>query len=163
MDRGGPREVVVNPAPRGIGISLWWRAVRAYSFPASAVPVLVGAALALEHGDALWGLFPVVLLCSVLFQAGTNAINDYFDFIRGVDEDDPRSGSSGVLTRGLLWPNAMFVFGVCLFGAGVLLGLVLVYQPGFSAVTSTRVVPKAISTSRLGTCLSSRSWVRSLS
>jgi 1,4-dihydroxy-2-naphthoate octaprenyltransferase len=114
------------------------------------VPVLVGAALALEHGDTLWGLFPVVLLCSVLFQAGTNAINDYFDFARSVDGDDPRSGSSGVLTRGLLHPNTMFVFGVGLFGAGVLLGLVLVYHrasryylsgwPGCSAVTSTRMV-----------------------
>lgn len=75
-------------------------------------------------------MFPVVLLCSVLFQAGTNAINDHFDFIRGVDGDGLRSGSSGVFTRGLLRPNAMFVFGVGLFGVGVLLGLVLVYQRG---------------------------------
>ncbi len=104
--------------------------MRAYLFLDSVVPVLVGTALALEQEDTLWGLFPVVLLCSVLFQAGTNAINDYFDFIRSVDGDDPRSGSSGVLTRVLLPPNAMFVFGVGLFGAGVLLGLVLVYHRG---------------------------------
>ncbi|CAA9444361.1 MAG: 1,4-dihydroxy-2-naphthoate polyprenyltransferase [uncultured Rubrobacteraceae bacterium] len=120
----------MNPAMRRGGIGVWWRAVRAYSFPASVAPVLVGAALALESGNALWGLLPVVLLCSVLFQAGTNAINDYFDFVRGVDEDDPYSGSSGVLTKGLLRPSEVFVYGVGLFGAGTLLGIVLLYYRG---------------------------------
>lgn len=69
-------------------------------------------------------------MCSVLFQAGTNVINDYFDFVRGVDKDEPYSGFSGVLTKGLLRPSEVFVYGVGLFGAGVLLGLVLLYYRG---------------------------------
>lgn len=108
-----------------------WQAVRAYSFPASVVPVVVGAALALEHeGGVLWGLLPVVLACSVLFQAGTNVINDYFDFTRGVDTNDPNNGSSGVLTKGLMRERDVFLYGVLLFAAGVALGLVLVYFRG---------------------------------
>ena len=85
-------------APRGLGV--WWRALRAYSFPASAVPVAVGAALALERGSANWALLPVVIVCSVLFQAATNVIDDYFDYERGVDEEDPDDESNGA--RGCL-------------------------------------------------------------
>ncbi len=115
--------------PSGLGI--WWQALRAYSFPASVTPVVVGAAVALGHeGVTLWGLLPVVLLCSVLFQAGTNVINDYFDYARGVDQNDPYNGSSGVLTRGLMRPRTVFAYGVGLFAAGVLFGLVLVYFRG---------------------------------
>ena len=89
------------------GLGIWWQALRAYSFPASVTPVVVGAAAALGHeGVNLWGMLPVVLLCSVLFQAGTNVINDYFDYARGVDQNDPYNGSSGVLTRGLMRPRA---------------------------------------------------------
>ncbi len=113
------------------GLGVWWQALRAYSFPASVVPVMVGTALALDAGgEVYWGLLPVVLVCSILFHAGTNVINDYFDFVRGVDKDDPYGGSSGVLTKGLLRPSEVFAYGVGLFGAGVLLGLVLLYYRG---------------------------------
>ncbi len=73
---------------------------------------------------------PVVLVCAVLFHAGTNVINDHFDFVRGVDKDDPHGGSSGVLTKGLLRPPEVFAYGVSLFGVGVLLGIVLLYYRG---------------------------------
>lgn len=113
------------------GLGIWLRALRAYSFPASVVPVLVGTALALDAGgEVSWGLLPVVLVCAVLFHAGTNVIDDYFDFVRGVDKDDPHGGSSGVLTKGLLRPPEVFAYGVGLFGAGVLLGIVLLYSRG---------------------------------
>jgi 1,4-dihydroxy-2-naphthoate octaprenyltransferase len=78
----------------------------------------------------VWGLLPVVLTAAVLFHAGTNVVNDYFDYVRGVDRDEPYNGSSGVLTKGLLPPGAVFRFGVGLFGAGSLLGLLLVYHRG---------------------------------
>ena len=64
------------------------------------------------------------------FPGRANVINDYFDYARGVDGDDPYGGSSGVLTKGLLRPPAVFAYGIGLFGAGVLLGLVLVYYRG---------------------------------
>ena len=121
----------MNTTARQSGLGVWWQAVRSYSFPASVVPVLVGTALALNAGgEVYWGLLPVVLVCSVLFQAGANVINDYFDFVRGVDKDDSSGGSSGVLTKGLLTPPEVFAYGVGLFGAGVLLGLVLLYYRG---------------------------------
>jgi 1,4-dihydroxy-2-naphthoate octaprenyltransferase len=68
--------------------------------------------------------------CARYSSRPTNVINDYFDFIRGVDENDPYSGSSGILTKGLLRPGEVFVYGVSLFGAGTLLGLILLYYRG---------------------------------
>lgn len=121
----------MNMTARRGGFGVWWQALRAYSFPASVVPVMVGAALALgAGGEVYWGLLPVVLACAILFHAGTNVINDYFDFAWGVDKDDPHGGSSGVLTKGLLRPPEVFAYGVGLFGVGVLLGLVLLYYRG---------------------------------
>jgi 1,4-dihydroxy-2-naphthoate octaprenyltransferase len=114
-----------------VDISVLLQALRVYSFPASVVPVVVGTALALEYGGSvLWWLLPIVLVASVLFQAGTNVINDYFDYARGVDQNDPYNGSSGVLTKGLMRERDVFLYGVGLFAAGVLLGLVLVYFRG---------------------------------
>lgn len=94
------------------------------------VPVLVGAALALSYpGDAAWRLFPLVVVCSVLFHAATNVLNDYFDFGRGVDQDYT-FGSSRVLTDGLLRPRALLTAGFALFGVGSALGLILVWVRG---------------------------------
>lgn len=108
------------------GLGVWWRTLRTYSPPASVVPVLVGTALALgSGGEVAWGLLPVVLVCAVLFHAGTNVINDYFDLVGGVDKDDPHGGSSGVLVKDLLRPPEIFAYGVSLFRVGVLLGIVL--------------------------------------
>ncbi len=62
----------MNATARRGGFGVRWKALRAYSFPASVVPVLVGAALALDAGGEIyWGLLPVVLVCAVLFHAGT--------------------------------------------------------------------------------------------
>lgn len=107
-------------------LSIWIQAVRAFSFTASMVPVLVGAMLALQYpGEVQWWLFPLVVVCSLLFHAGTNLVSDYFDFQRGVDRKDT-FGSSGVLVNGLLQPKQVLNAGLLMFGLGFLLGLILV-------------------------------------
>lgn len=111
-------------------LSIWVQAVRVFSFTASMVPVLVGAVLALSYpGDVLWWLFPLVVLCSLLFHAGTNLVSDYFDFMRGVDRKDS-FGSSGVLVNSLLEPKQVLNAGLLMFALGFLLGLILVYYRG---------------------------------
>ena len=100
----------------------YWRATRAYSFPASVVPVLVGTALAARgYGGAPAfdaGTFLVTLLGAVLAHFGANVLNDYFDFLYGVDTR-PEHGS-GVLTGGLIAPRPLLLFGLALMaGAGL--------------------------------------------
>ena len=51
-------------------VKAWMQGIRVFSLTASLIPVLVGSALALGfEGLVLWWLFPLVLLCSFLFQA----------------------------------------------------------------------------------------------
>jgi 1,4-dihydroxy-2-naphthoate octaprenyltransferase len=99
-----------------------WQATRAYSFPASIVPVLLGNALA-SSGYAgvrtfhLW-IFIVTLIGALLAHAGANVFNDIFDYKLGVDSR-PEHGS-GVLPGGLLSLGQMVIFGIFLFtGAGI--------------------------------------------
>ena len=106
-----------------------WRSTRAYSLPASVVPVLLGTVLAargygeLDGGRFSAGTFAIVLIGAVLAHIGANVINDYFDFVHGVDTR-PEHGS-GVLTRGEMTAKQALVFAVILFAGAAACGLVL--------------------------------------
>lgn len=77
--------------------------------PASIVPVLLGTALAARsYAGGRGGHFSAALLCLTLAGAmlahfGADVVNDYFDFIQGVDTR-PEHGS-GVLPTGELTPR----------------------------------------------------------
>ncbi|MEP6956081.1 MAG: prenyltransferase [Chthoniobacterales bacterium] len=109
--------------------AILWRATRAYSLPASVVPVLLGTVLAARgYGEPGGGHFDtstflLVLAGAVLAHFGANVINDYFDFVYGVDTR-PEHGS-GVLTRGDMTAPQTLGFAIILFGAAALCGLAL--------------------------------------
>lgn len=119
-----------------------WRATRAYSLPASVIPVLLGTALA-ARGYAFPGharfdglTFALTLLGAVLAHLGANVLNDYFDFVNGVDTR-PEHGS-GVLTGGQMTTQQARTFGAILMAGAALCGLLLL--PGHAAV----VLPLAL-------------------
>ncbi len=110
--------------------SVWLQAIRAFAFPASVVPILVGAMLALNYqGDVMWELFPLVFICSILYHGGTNLVSDYYDYVKGVDKNYT-FGSSRVVVEGLLTARQILNGGLLLFGLGVLFGLGLLYFRG---------------------------------
>ncbi len=106
-----------------------WRATRAYALPASVVPVLLGTVLAARGygaaGDGRFNAvtFILVLLGAVLAHFGANVINDYFDFVKGVDTR-PEHGS-GVLTGGQMTATQTLNFSLILFAGAALCGLAL--------------------------------------
>ena len=81
-------------------------------------------------GGFRWGLLPVVILCSLLFHAGTNLLNDYADYKKGVDKDYSFGGSR-ILPDGLLSSAAVLRAGVMAFAVGIMLGLILIYIRGW--------------------------------
>ena len=105
------------------------QATRAYSAPASVVPVLLGTALASRgyanggHGAFDPAAFVLVLLGAILAHFGANVLNDYFDFSNGVDTR-PEHGS-GILTGGLMTKPQALGFGAALLGGAGLCGLLL--------------------------------------
>lgn len=111
-------------------MAVWARLVRPFAFSASLVPVFLAATLALLLAERIyWPLFPLVVICSVLFHAGTNVVSEYFDFKKGVDRPDTL-GSSRVLVEGLEEPAVVLRLGASFFIAGVLLGIPLIAKRG---------------------------------
>jgi 1,4-dihydroxy-2-naphthoate octaprenyltransferase len=112
-------------------LAVWLQSVRAFSFPASIVPVAVGAVLAADSdGPVAWWLVPFIAVASVLMHAGTNLVSDYFDYRKGVDKDYTY-GSSGVLVAGLLTPKQVFVGGLVAFATACGIGLLFVALRGW--------------------------------
>jgi 1,4-dihydroxy-2-naphthoate octaprenyltransferase len=117
---------------------LLWRATRAYSLPASVVPVILGTVLAFRgyaglgesHFNA--AVFAVTLVGAVLAHFAANVLNDYFDFIKGVDTR-PEHGS-GVLTRGEMTTRQSLAFAGALLASAAACGAVLLRRDGRAVI-----------------------------
>jgi 1,4-dihydroxy-2-naphthoate octaprenyltransferase len=128
---GSRAEYVTEAGMKSIPpVALWARAVRAFSFTASLIPPTVGAMLAFMHETpAKWALFPLVLVASVSYHAGTNLVNDYYDFRNNVDRRGTL-GSSGLLVQGLIPARSILRGAVVFFSVGTLIGLYFVSVRG---------------------------------
>ena len=110
--------------------ALWGRAVRAFSFTASLIPPTVGAMLAFLHEvPVMWALFPLVLIASVSYHAGTNLVNDYYDFKNNVDRRGTL-GSSGLLVQGLIPAKSILRGSIVFFAIGTMIGLYFISLRG---------------------------------
>ena len=80
----------------------WAMAFRAYAYPASIVPVVLGGIYAyFAAGHFHWLAFVLSLLAGMLYHTACNLINDYYDYKHGVDRPGTYGGS-GVLVSGQL-------------------------------------------------------------
>ncbi len=116
-----------SPLRRMIGI--WWRAARPWSYTASAIPVLLGGIIAAYDGHANLWLFLLTLIGAVSIHAGTNLINDYYDFRKGTDTEKSL-GQGGAIQKGQLTPRQVFWGGIGAFALGSIIGLYLVSVSG---------------------------------
>lgn len=120
---------VLSPVKR------WFVSLRPYSFTASLMPAALAAAIALyDTAAALWWTFPPFALSALLFHAGTNVLNDYFDYRHGVDGPDDKDPTHAI-TQGIVSPRYMLVSGHLYFILGILVGapIALVRGWGFLA------------------------------
>ena len=108
----------------------WFFATRPWSLTASAIPVSMGAALALSMGVFHPWLFALTLLGGVLLQVGTNLLNTYGDFMSGVDTEDSARTCPQLVT-GLFKPEHMRLAGLAALACATLVGLVLVANSGW--------------------------------
>lgn len=110
-------------------VRTWWLAARPFSFTASVTPVVLGAVLAGDDGAWHWWFFAITLIASVFIHAGTNLINDYYDWKKGADTPESL-GPNRALQQGMLTPHQVFWGGVICFAIGSVLGLYLVATRG---------------------------------
>ncbi len=111
-------------------IALWAQAVRPFAYTASLLPVALGGLWAFREGPIDWVNFVLAIIAGVLFHTGTNLINDYYDFKKGVDREGT-FGSSGILVGKLMQPSQILRGGIISFILGCLLGFYLVSQAGW--------------------------------
>ena len=107
----------------------WMIAVRPWSFPASAMPVIVTAAFLFWKGyEVSWGFAIWALLNIIVFHAAGNTWSDYFDFKKKVDADDTFGAKT--LTTGMFEPKEIYRLSVALTVVAVAGGLVLMSLTG---------------------------------
>ncbi len=110
-------------------IRVWWMATRPFSFTASVTPVALGAALAAWDGKFNLLIFGLVLVGSVAIHAGTNLINDYYDWRKGTDTAESL-GPNRPLKEKLVTPRQVLIAGLLCFALGGGIGLYLVAARG---------------------------------
>jgi 1,4-dihydroxy-2-naphthoate octaprenyltransferase len=62
--------------------------LRAYSLPASVIPVIIGSYLAYQMDKFNPIIFGLTLLAAIMLHTGSNLINTFFDYKNGVDKED---------------------------------------------------------------------------
>ncbi|MGE5628230.1 MAG: 1,4-dihydroxy-2-naphthoate octaprenyltransferase [Solirubrobacterales bacterium] len=111
-------------------IKAWVQGSRPFSLPGSAIPVILGAVLALGTDKFHFGYFILTVIAIVMLQAGVNLLSDHDDFENKVDTEDS-FGSSGVIFQGLLSSKELYIGGMVLLTIGCLIGLFLTYKRGW--------------------------------
>ena len=104
------------------GWQIWWRLLRPHTLTASFVPVFVGTMAALLEGFFHVDLFIAMLIASVLIQAATNMFNEYYDYKRGLDNEQS-VGIGGTIVRDGIAPRTVMRLAITFIFAAILIGL----------------------------------------
>ena len=153
-----PASLVVQPSEYRRSMSewlqVWWDGMRPSYLLLPLLPVCVGSIFAwLQTVSAKKPLghfhtthFIGILLAILLIQIGANLVNDYYDYLRGVDTSNAL-GPGGLIQQGLSKPTNVLYLGLGALALGAVIGIIvasaggpLVYlleQLGCSARTST--------------------------
>jgi 1,4-dihydroxy-2-naphthoate polyprenyltransferase len=122
-------------------LSLFWLALRTTRLPflsATAVPVLLGIAVAASHGAFTWWVALLTLIGGSFAHLAINVTNDIFDTLSGADEANTTptqfSGGSRVAIYDLVSIRGLSWLALALFGAAAAVGLVLVALTGHVAL-----------------------------
>lgn len=107
----------------------WIIAVRPWSFPASAMPIITTLAfLFWKNAEINWGYGALALLGMLLFHMTGNTWSDYFDYRKKVDAEDTYGAKT--LTTGMFKPEEIKKLAIGLLIASVICGIVLVVLTG---------------------------------
>ncbi len=136
-----PQPLVVQPSEYHRGftdwVQVWWDGVRPAYLSLSLLPVLIGSVLAWTQtissktplGKFHLTHFIAAIVAIVLLQIGANLVNDYYDYLRGIDTTNT-FGPGGLIQQGLIQPLNVLLFGLAALSAGTLIGLVIAFRGG---------------------------------
>lgn len=104
-----------------------------HTWAASIIPVLLAICVAVSLGYKVSLTLSITLLCiAVLLQSAVNAINDYFDFVKGTDTtSDNLEASDSVLVFNDVNPKSVLYTAIMFVIIALLLGIYCIYSSGF--------------------------------
>lgn len=114
----------------------WLLAARPKTLTGAAVPVVIGIASAMAlHGYGAVRIVPAVLcmLFALIMQVDANFVNDYFDFMKGTD-DEQRLGPKRACAQGWITAPAMRMGLFVTTLLACVVGLPLVYYGGWEMI-----------------------------
>ena len=118
-------------------LSPFWLALRTTRLPflsATAVPVLLGIAVAASHGAFTWWTALLTVVGASFAHLAINVTNDVFDTLSGADEANPTptqfSGGSRVAVYDLVSVRGLALLAAGLYAAAAAIGLLLVAVTG---------------------------------
>lgn len=120
----------------GKKLGRWGMELRSSFFTATIVSVILGTSIAwVRNGAFNIGIFLLTLFGAVFLHAGTNVINDYFDYKSGNDDVNrefvrPFSGGSRMIQLGLLTPLEVLSEALLFYALGISIGIYLTWTLG---------------------------------
>ncbi|MFW6288047.1 MAG: prenyltransferase [bacterium] len=109
-------------------IKAWLIAIRPFGFATTTVSTSVGAALAFYAGVFNPGLHIISMIPLILIHTGTNLINDYYDYIIGIDQGESISSSGLNRVKDIISPKEFYIVGISCFLASIPFGIYLSLQ-----------------------------------
>ncbi|MBN1561878.1 1,4-dihydroxy-2-naphthoate polyprenyltransferase [candidate division KSB1 bacterium] len=106
-------------------------ASRPKTLPAAVAPVIIGTALAFADGGGHWPSALLAAFGAIMIQIGTNYANDYYDYIKGSDDQQTRLGPLRATAAGLVPPRAMRTAFIVAYAIAALAGIYLLARAGW--------------------------------
>jgi 1,4-dihydroxy-2-naphthoate polyprenyltransferase len=140
-----PLPLVEQPleSKRSLGewLSIWWEGIRPTYLTLSLLPVVLGSVVAwtqsislkTPHGNFHPIKFVLILIAVLLLQISAHLINDYYDYLRGIDTNNAL-GPGGLIQQGLIKPVRVLVAGLIALGLGALLGTFVAVSGGWLVI-----------------------------
>jgi len=114
-------------------LKAWLILPRFQFLPLTVIMVSLGTAVGAYEGYFHFGHFLLAMFGSILVHITVNVINDYHDYVDGIDlntQRTPFSGGSGVLPLNLLKPRQAFWFGTISILVAMVIGFYFVMVKG---------------------------------
>ena len=111
----------------------WFSATRPKTLSAAATPVIVACALACHDKSFQWKPALICLLFALTAQVISNFANDYFDYKKGIDNEE-RLGPKRAVAEGWIAPKIMLSVTLALLVLDLALGLLLMYYGGWKLI-----------------------------
>lgn len=110
--------------------NICWRLLRPHTLTASFVPVIIGSLLALPGPHFRIDLFSAMLFACTLIQVATNMFNEYFDYIRGLDQKHS-IGIAGAIVRDGIASEKILIASQYVLSVALVLGVYICYNTSF--------------------------------